>query len=166
MVQPVVIGADQDQVGQLGGAAVFPMLNVVGVQTAGGAAAGHRAAAAAMLQRAAKPPADQPGRPPGPNDLTGAFEPHFSRGITGQVAALGVAEQRTQMQCRNMLFNVDMHHHGGVLPMRAASHLGVPPRLHQAHKRLHGARQRRHLIARAVTAVAIALPLGDQRLTM
>ena len=47
----------------------------MGVQTAGGATAGNRAAGLAVLQGAAKPPVDQPTRPPGPNDLAVTFEP-------------------------------------------------------------------------------------------
>ena len=49
-MQPVVIRADQHQVVQVGRPAIFPMHDVVGVQTAGGPAAGHRTAAVAMLQ--------------------------------------------------------------------------------------------------------------------
>ncbi len=98
VVQPVVKRADQDQVGQLGGAAVFPVPDVVGVQTAGGPAAGDRAAAVAVLQGAAQPPADRAGGPPGADDLAVAFEPDLAGGITGQVLAFGVGEQRTQMQ--------------------------------------------------------------------
>ena len=101
MVQPVVIGADQHQVGQLGGAAVFPVPDVVGVQTAGGATTGNRAGAVAVLQRAAQPAADQPGRPAGADDLAVTFEPDFAGGITGQVSAFGLGEQRTQMQRRD-----------------------------------------------------------------
>ena len=75
----------------------------MGVQTTGGATARNRAHAVAMLQRAAKPPVDQPGRPAGTNGLAVTFEPDFAGGITGQVAAFGVGEQRTQMQCRSAL---------------------------------------------------------------
>ena len=39
VVRPVVERAEQDQVGQFGGAAVFPVPDVVGVQSAGGPAA-------------------------------------------------------------------------------------------------------------------------------
>ncbi|ETB37964.1 hypothetical protein MAHJHV53_48280 [Mycobacterium avium subsp. hominissuis] len=53
VVGAVVIGADQDQVGQFGGAAVFPVPQVVGVQAAGGATAGDRAAAVAVFEGAA-----------------------------------------------------------------------------------------------------------------
>ena len=63
MVQPVVIRAYQHQVDQLGGAAVFPVPDVVGVQTAGGATAGNRARGVAVLERAAQPPVDLTGRP-------------------------------------------------------------------------------------------------------
>nr|WP_308204503.1 hypothetical protein [Mycolicibacterium goodii] len=49
----MVVGADQDEVGQFGESAVFPVDDVVGVQAAGGAAAGDHAAAVAMFQGAA-----------------------------------------------------------------------------------------------------------------
>lgn len=52
MVQAVVVGADQHQVGQFGFAAVFPVADVVGVQAAGGATAGDDAAAVAVFQGA------------------------------------------------------------------------------------------------------------------
>ena len=69
MVQPVVIGAQQHQVVQLGGAAVFPVPQVMGVQTAGGATAGNRAHGMAVLERAAQPPVDQPRAPSGTDGL-------------------------------------------------------------------------------------------------
>ncbi len=53
MVQPVVVRADQHQVVEFGGAAVFPVPDVVGVQAAGGPAAGHRAGGVAVFERAA-----------------------------------------------------------------------------------------------------------------
>ena len=142
VVQPVVIRAYQHQVGQLGGAAVFPVPDVVCVQTAGGTTAGNRAHGVAVLERAAKPPVDHAGRSAGADDLAVTFEPDFTRGITGQVSALGVGEQRTQMQRGGALLNVEVHHHSGVLPVWAAGRLGVPAGLDQAHKRLDGARQR------------------------
>ena len=146
MVQPVMIRAQQHQVGQLGGAAVFPVPDVMGMQATGGTTARNRAHAVAMLQRAAKPPVDQAGCPAGTNDLAVTFEPDFAGGITRQVAVFGLGEQRTQMQCRSALLNVDVHDHGGVLPVWPAGRLGVPARLDQAHKRLGGARQRGPLI--------------------
>ena len=50
------------------------------------------------------------------------------------------------MQRGGALLNIDVHHHGGVLPVWAAGRLGVPAGLDQAHKRLDGARQRGPLI--------------------
>ncbi|ANW63058.1 hypothetical protein BCA37_05020 [Mycobacterium sp. djl-10] len=41
VVQAVVIGTHQDEIVEFGGAAVFPVDQVVGVQAAGGAATGH-----------------------------------------------------------------------------------------------------------------------------
>ncbi|OBJ07032.1 hypothetical protein A5623_05210 [Mycobacterium colombiense] len=117
----------------------------MGQQTTGGTTAGHRAGAVAMLQRAPKPPADQPRRPPGTDDLAMAFKPHFTGGITGQVTAFGIGQQRTHMQARSALLNIEVHHHRGVLPVWAAGRLGVPAGLDQTHKRLGSARHRRPL---------------------
>ncbi len=166
MVQPVVIGAQQDQVGQLGGAAVFPVPDVVGVQTAGGPAAGNHAAAVAVLQRAAQPPVDHPGRAAGTNGLAVALEPDFAGGVTREVGAFGIRQQRTQMQRRDSLLDVDVHHHRGVLPVRASGRLGVPAGLDQAHERLDGARKRGPLIGVTRAAGLIVLPLGTQGVTM
>ena len=92
MVKPVVIGTQQHKVGQVGGAAVFPVPDVVGVETAGGPATRNDAGAVAVLQGAAKAPIDHPGRPPRTDDLAGTFEPHFAGGIAAQVTAVSVAQ--------------------------------------------------------------------------
>ena len=99
-----------------------------------------------MLKGTAQPTIDQAGRPPGADGLPVAFEPGFTGGITGQVSAFGVGEQRTQMQLSGFVLDIQMHHHGGVLAVRSAGHLGVPSGLHQAHERVDGVRQRRPLI--------------------
>ena len=65
-----------------------------------------------------------------------------------QVAAFVVGEQRTQMQCGERSFDVDVHDHGGVLPVRAARDVGVPAGLDQAHERVHGVRERRRAFGR------------------
>ena len=75
------------------------------------------------------------------------------------------------MQRSDALLNVEMHHHGGVMPVGAARGLGVPAGLDQTHERLTGARQRGPLICGAVAVVVIAIvvivfPLGDQRIMM
>ena len=139
VVHPVVIRAHQHQVGQLGFAAVFPVLDVVGVQAAGGSAAGNHAAAVAVLQRAAQPPVDQPGLSSRADELAVPFEPHLAGGVAGHILALGVGEQRPQMQRGDPVFHVHVHHHGGVLPVRAAGSVGVPPGLDQPHERLASA---------------------------
>src|SRR6476659_9450349 len=59
------------------------------------------------------------------------------------------------MQRRDALLDVQMHHHRGVLPVGPARGLGVPPGLHQPHKRLTAARQRRPLTCAALTIVVI-----------
>jgi hypothetical protein len=122
----MVIWAYQHQVEQLGGTTVFPVPDVVCVQTAGGPTAGNRARGVAVLERAAKPPADQAGRSAGADDLPVTFEPDFTGGITDQVSAFAVGEQRAQMQRRGALLNVDVHYRSGVMPVWPAGRLGVP----------------------------------------
>src|ERR1700752_5157537 len=101
------------------------------VQTAGGTTPRNRTRGMAVPQRAAKPPVDLACRSAGADALAVTFEPDFTGGITGQVLAFGLGEQRTQMQRRGALLDVDVHHHSAVMPVRAAGHLGVPPSLHQ-----------------------------------
>ena len=124
----MVIRAQQHQVVQLGGAAVFPVPDVVGMQAAGGAAAGDRAVAVAVLECPAQPAVDLAGGAPGADGLAVTFEPDFTGRITSQVSAFGIGEQRAQMQGGGFLLDVEVHDHGGVLPVRAAGHLGVPAR--------------------------------------
>ena len=142
MVQPVMIGAYQHQVVQLGGPAVFPVPDVVSVQTAGGSAAGNRTRGVAVLEGTAKPAVDQAGRPPGADDLrrrvrTTLHRWHHTKGIGGRPrrAADPDAAQRRAA-------HVQVHHHGGVMPVGPARGLGVPPGLDQPHERLTGGRQR------------------------
>src|SRR6185312_6599176 len=98
MVQPVMIWTYQHQVVQFGEAAVFPVPDVMCVQTSGSSTTGHRAGRVAVLQSTTKPAADQPGRSAGANDLTVTLKPHFTGGITQQVPAVRLRQQRTQMQ--------------------------------------------------------------------
>jgi hypothetical protein len=119
------------------------MLNVMSMQTAGGPAAGYHAAAVAVLQNAAQPAPDGAGGSPRADHPAVAFEPDFAGRVAGQVAALVIEEQRTQVQGGDPALEVDVHDHRGALPVRAASHLGVPPRFDQAHERIDGVRQRR-----------------------
>ena len=82
MVQPMVVRTHQDEVVQLGGAAVFPMADVMGVQTTSGAATGHRTRGMAMLQGTTKSAVDHPRRSTRADDLPVAFEPHLAHGVT------------------------------------------------------------------------------------
>ena len=59
VVQPVMEGADQHQIGQFGQPAVLPMHEVVRVQSPGGPAAGHHTTTIAVLQRPTQPAADR-----------------------------------------------------------------------------------------------------------
>ena len=117
------------------------MHDVMSVQTPGGPTSGHRAGRVAILQRTAPPAADQPRRPPRPDRLPGAFEPHLTDGITGQIAPIGIREQRPHMQPpRRVGLNVDVHHHRGLLPVRPGSGLGAPAGVDQAQERRAGVR--------------------------
>ena len=53
VVQPVMVWTHQNQIVEFSRAAVFPVLQVMGVQTAGGATPRHHAAPVAMLEGAA-----------------------------------------------------------------------------------------------------------------
>ena len=134
VVQAVVVRTDEDEVVQLGQAAVLPMNQVMGVQAAGRAAAGHHTTAIPMLQRPTQPPVDRARRAAGADRAPGPFEPHLTGRITGKVLALDVGEQRTQMQRTHMLVDVDVHDHRGVLGVRAPRHLGVPAGGDQLHE--------------------------------
>ena len=70
------------------------------------------------------------------------------------------------MQRGGALLDVDVDHHGGVLPVGPAGRFGVPSGLDQAHKRLDGARQRGPLIGGVLAVAVIVFPLGEQRITM
>jgi hypothetical protein len=100
----------------------------------------------AVLECTTKPAVDLTGRPPGADDLTVTFEPHFTGRIAAQESAISLGQQRTQMQRSRALLDVEMHHHGGVVAVWPTGHLGVPPRLDQTHERLAGGRQRRPMI--------------------
>ena len=166
MVQPVVIGADQHQVVQLGGPAVFPVPDVVGVQTAGGPAAGNRARGVAVLKGAAKPAVDLAGRSAGADELAVTFEPDLTGGIAGQVSAFGVGQQRAQMQRA-----------ARSLTSRCTTTVVCCPCGRRAASASHPASTRRmnasavfgnggELSDARLTVVVIVFPLGDQRIQM
>src|SRR6476620_2015146 len=163
MVGPVVIRADQDQVPQFGGAAVFPVADVVGVQPAGGAAARDHTAAVAVFEGAAQPATHGAGGPTAADDLAVAFEPDLAGGVAGQVAALVVGEQRSQVQGRDARLEVEMHDDGGALPVRTAGSFGVPAELDEPHEPVHGVREGWRLLATTVgVAGVVVFPVGDQ----
>src|SRR4029079_13116281 len=139
MVQPVVIRADQHEVEQLREAAVLPVPDVMGVQTASRPTPGDHSAAVAVLECTTKPAADLAGLPAGTDDLAVPFEPHLAGGIAHQAPAFALRTQRTQMQRRGTALDVEMHHHGGALPVWPAGHLAIPTGLDQTHERLDGA---------------------------
>lgn len=106
MVCPVVIRAHQHQVGQLGGPTVLPMSDVVGVQTPGGPTTGNHTRAVAMLKRTTQPTIDLTSRSTAANDLPVTFKLGLKGGITEQISAFGLAEQRTQVQASGTLLHV------------------------------------------------------------
>ena len=129
MVQPVMVGAQEHEVVQFSGAAVFPVLDVVGVQTAGRPAAGHRAGGVAIFQGTTQPAVDRACGAAGTDGLAVAVEPHLTRGVTRKVLALGVGEQRSQMQLRDTVFDVEVHDHRGALPVGPARRRRRPIRI-------------------------------------
>ena len=122
-----MVRADQHEVVQFGFAAVLPMPYVVCVQTPGRFTAGHRTGGVAVLECAAQPAVDQPGRSPGADGLPVAFEPHFTGGVAGQVSAVGVGEQRTQMKRCGLGLDIEVHHHGGVMAVGPADRSASQP---------------------------------------
>ena len=114
-----------------------------------------------MLQGAAQPPVDRARRAPGADRAAGAFEPHLAGRIAAQVLAFGVGEQRTQMQRPDLLVDVDVHDHGGVLGVRASRHLAVPAGRDQLHERIHGIRHRRTRSALGVGGIGVIGEVGE-----
>lgn len=73
------------EVGQFGDAAVFPVLDMVRAQAAGGAAAGDRAGPVAVLEGAAESAVDSAGGSAGADGFAVALEPGLAGGIAGQI---------------------------------------------------------------------------------
>ncbi len=161
-----MVGAHQHEIVDFGGAAVFPVPDVVGVQSAGGATAGDHAAAVPVLERTTQPSVDRSVGPSGSDDLAVTFEPHFAGGVAGQEPPLFIGQQRAQMQGSHPLCDIEMGDHGGVVAVRSAGYLGVPARSDQAHESLDGVGKRGRLIVGPLTGVVIPLPLGDLRVMM
>ena len=114
VMQPVVIRADQHEVVQIGRPAIFPMHDVMGMQSTGGATARRHTAAVAVFEGAAQPPADGAGAAPDPDRLPLAFEPHLTGGIAEQVTPVIISQHRAQMQRRDAVLDIQMHGHSGV----------------------------------------------------
>ncbi len=154
--------------------------DVVGVQTAGRPAPGHHAAAVTVLQHPPQPPTDLAGGPPGPDDLPVTVKPDLTVRLARQVPAVTVGQHRAEMQCRGAALDVQVHDHGGVLPMRAPRDIGVPPGVDQADEAVHGSGKWGHLHRGVVVAVTVVdvgvaavaavavvtFPVGDQRVLM
>ena len=102
-----------------------------------------------------------------------AFEPHLAGGITGQVAAVVVGQQRPQMQRGDARFDVEVHHDGGALPVRAGGDVASQPastRLMNASRVVGSGGAGPDAAARRPRAVGavgvVAFPLGDQRVAV
>ena len=90
----VVVAAEEDGVGQAGGAAVGPVVDVVGVAPARwSVAAGERAAAVAEDEGASERPGDEAALSPDVEDLAGAAEDDGQQGgVAGEPThGLGVS---------------------------------------------------------------------------
>ena len=177
VMQPVVERADQDQIVQFGFAAVLPVPDVVAVQTAGGPTPRDRTRRMPILQRPAQLAVDHPGGTPTPDRLAVAFEPHLTGRITGQIPAVGIGEHRADMQGGDAVFDIQMHHHRGLMPVRAAGGIGIPARIDEGKEGVQGGRERgpaQLLLIGAITRpavtvgvfgdVLVAFPLRDQRI--
>jgi len=163
---PVMVSADQRQILEFGGAAVFPVPQVLGMQTPGGPTPRNHACLVAMFQCPAQPAADRSSGPPGPDHSAVAFEPHLAGRIAQQESAIVLGEQRPQMQRCDAVLHVDVHHRGGALPVRAPRHLGIPAGLDHTHEGVDGVGKRRRLLADPVTVGVVAFPVRDQSLTV
>ena len=64
------------------------------------------------------------------------------------------------MQGCGAVFDVQVHHDGGALPVRSSGHIAVPTGLDQAQEPVDGTGQRWRLVGHVVGAVAF--PVGDQ----
>lgn len=135
------------------------------MQAPGGPTAGNHAAAVTVLEGTAKPAADSTGGAGGADDLAVALEPHLKGGITQQISAFVLRQQRAQVQCCGVLLNIEVRHHGGVLPVGPAGGLGVPSGFDQAQERIRGGRQGRCLICCAAIVVVV-FPLHHQGVKM
>ena len=70
------------------------------------------------------------------------------------------------MQLRDPIFDVEMHDHGGVLPVGPARDVGVPAGFDQTHERITGGRQRRPVFGGRLVVVVVAFPLRDRGIQM
>jgi hypothetical protein len=96
----------------------------------------------AVFEGAAQPAVDGAGASSGADRFAVALPPGLEGGVAEQVSAFGIGEQRAQVQCGGSVLDVEVHHHGGVLTVRAASGLAVPAGFDQAHERIGGIGQR------------------------
>ena len=70
------------------------------------------------------------------------------------------------MKCADLLFDIEVHHHGGALSVRPALHLTVPARFDQPHERINSARHRGRLIGCSAFSGSVAFPVDDKRVAM
>ena len=75
-----------------------------------------------------------------------------------------LARADNEGELSDLVFDVEVHNHGGALPMRAAGRVGVPPGFDQAHERIAGAGKRRRRVGGVTAVVMVAFPLGDRRI--
>jgi hypothetical protein len=98
-----------------------------------------------------------------------AFEPYLEGGVAQQELAIGVAQERSQVQRRVLLLDVHVGDHGGAVSVRAPRHLGVPAGIDETHERIDRGRHRRRLMrctVRVCFVAMVAFPVGDHPVEM
>ena len=134
---------------------------------AGRATTGHRTGRMAVLQGATQAAVDGTGgAPPRTDGLSVAVEPHFAGGVTRKVLALSVGKQRAQMQVGDAILDVEVHHDGGALAVRAARGVGVPAGFDQAHERLALGGKRGAVLWGQAVVLVCAFVFGDRGVQM
>ena len=94
--EPVVPSAEKDQIVQVGGSALAPVEDVVGVDPGGPSAAGEPASPVAGLEQPSQPPGDRHGPPSHPDDPVVPLDGAFDDRITGQPSGGVVGYQGAQ----------------------------------------------------------------------
>ena len=157
-------GADEDEVPQFGGSVVFPVDDVVCVESAGGVTAGDAAGAIAAFEGAADPSGDLPGGACSAERDPMVFEPRLEPCVTGQVAALRLAQRGAECERGVVRSGFEVHDDGGAVAVGPLGNLGVPAVFAETYERVgQGRERRRYLDAALACGGVVSSPFGDQR---